>query len=126
MAFQTYMRYHQNADVHSRSVTVNNAGQRLASWTLCKSNIPCAFQPVSSERRITPYVDNVEEYEIIVPHSYANYFDYGFRVQDIKDRYGKMLRQGPFEVVEISRRTGFNGKLSHILVRVRQVVEVGS
>jgi hypothetical protein len=126
MAYRTYMRYHQNADVYSRSVTTNNAGQRIASWALSKSNVPCAFQPVSAERRVSPYVDNVEEYEILVPHSYANYFDYGYRVQDIEDRYGNSLRPGPFEVVEISRRTGFNGKLSHILVRLRQVVEVGS
>lgn len=126
MAYKTYLRYHQNADVYSRSVTTNNAGQKIASWALSKSDVPCAFQPVSSERRVAPYVDNVEEYELIIPHSYASYFDYGYRVQDIKDRYGTTLVAGPFEVVDIIRRTGWNGKLSHILVRVRLVVEIGS
>jgi len=126
MAYKTYMRYHQNADVYSRSVTTNNAGQKIASWALSKADVPCAFQPVSSERRNTPYIDNVEEYELLVPHSYASYFEYGYRVEDIKDRYGNTLRPGPFEVVEISRRTGFNGKLSHILVRIRQAVELSS
>jgi len=126
MAYKTYMRYHQNADVYSRSVTTNDAGQKIASWALSKSDVPCAFQPVSSERRVTPYVDNVEEYELIIPHPYASYFNYGYRVQDIKDRYNNVLTSGPFEVTDILRRSGFNGKLSHILVRLRQVIEVGS
>jgi hypothetical protein len=126
MAYGTFLRYHQYLDVYSRSVTTNSAGQKIGSWSLSESNVPCAFQPVSSERRVAPYIDNVEEYELLIPHTYASYFQYGYRVQDIKDRYNTTLIAGPFEVVDIARRTGWNGKLSHILVRIRLVVEVGS
>ena len=126
MAYRTFFRYHQNADVYSRSVTVNSAGQKFASWTISQQNVPCVIQPVASERRVAPYVENVDEYELIVPHTYASYFDYGYRVQDVKDRYGTTIAAGPYEVIDIIKRTGFNGKLSHILVRLRQAVEIGS
>lgn len=126
MAYQTYLRFRHKADIYSRTVTENNSGQKIASWSLGASDIPCSWQPVASERRVTPYLENVEEYEIVVPHSYESYFGYGYRVQNIKDRYGNVLAAGPFEVVEILRRAGYNGKLSHILVRIRLAVEIGS
>jgi hypothetical protein len=126
MAYQTFLRFRHKADIYTRTVTTNNSGQKIAAWTLGQSGLPCSWQPVASERRVTPYTENVEEYEILVPHSYASYFDYGYRVQNIKDRYDNVLAAGPFEVVEILRRAGYSGKLSHILVRIRLAVEIGS
>jgi len=126
MAYRTFLRFPQKLDVYSRTVTDNAAGQKIASWSVSQTSVPCSFQPISSERRLAPYTDNVEEYEVIIPHTYASYFEYGYRVQDIKDRYGTTLTAGPFEVTDIVRRPGFNSKLSHILVRLRLVVEVGS
>lgn len=123
MAHKTFFRYHQNLDVYSKTSTQNNSGQKFNTWSSFKENIPCVFQPLSSERRVMPYVANVDEYEVLVPHSYASYFVYGYRVYDIKDRYKNTIVSGPFEIVEINRRTGWNGKLSHILVRLRLVVE---
>lgn len=123
MSYGTYLRFHQKSDVYSKSVSVNSAGQKLGSWSLSKSSIPCTFQPSASEKRTNPYVTNVDEYDILVPHTYASYFSYGFRVKDIKDRYGNVIVEGPFEIIEIVRRTGWNGKLSHILIRIRLVVE---
>lgn len=126
MAYRTFLRFTHNVDVYSRTATENAAGQRISSWSLGQSNVPCSLQPITSERRISPYVDNVEEYEIAVPHPYASAFEYGYRVQDINDRYGNTIVAGPFEVTDIIRRPGFNGKVHHIIIRLRLVVEIGS
>lgn len=124
MAYRTYIRYHQKLDIYARSVTTNNAGQELASWALSQSDVPCILQPLSTERRVSPYNESVEEYGVIVPHSYASYFSYGYRIENIRDRYSNVLTAGPYEVVEIIRATGWNGKLSHISVTIRLAVEL--
>jgi hypothetical protein len=123
MAYKTYFRYHQVLDLYKNISSTNNAGQKYNNWSVYKEKIPCVLQPVSSERRVTPYIANIDEYEVLVPHSYASYFSYGYRIDGIKDRYNTAIVTGPFEIVEINRRTGWNGKLSHILVRIRLVVE---
>ena len=79
--------------------------------------------PSTSERRLQPYVEDIEETRIVVPHPYAQYFDYGYRVMNIKDRYGNTIINGSWEVVDIQRSTGWNGKLSYLTVRLRLVVE---
>jgi hypothetical protein len=123
MSYRTFLRYYHKCDVYSRTVSVNSAGQRAATFSVSKSSTPCVFQTISSERRVAPYVDNVDEFQLIVPHSYASYFTYQGRVQNIVDRYGNVIEAGPFEVVQIEKKTGFNGKVSHILVTIRLVVE---
>lgn len=123
MSYRTFLRYYHDCDVYSRTISVNSAGQRAATFTLSNSSTPCVFQTISTERRVAPYVDNVDEFQLIVPHTYASYFTYAGRVQNISDRYGNVIEAGPFEIVQIEKKTGFNGKLSHILVTIRLVVE---
>jgi len=123
MSYRTYLRYYHTCDVYGRTVSVNSAGQRTASFGLTNSSTPCVFQTINSERRVAPYVDNVDEFQIIVPHSYASYFTYAGRIQNIKDRYDSVIEAGPFEIVQIEKKTGFNGKVFHILVTIRLVVE---
>jgi hypothetical protein len=79
----------------------------------------------SSERRVAPYVDNVDQYQIIVPAMYSSDIDYTTRVLNIKDRYGNMIEAGAFEIDEILKRTGFNGKVSLFVLGLRLVVENG-
>jgi len=126
MSYRTFLRYYHKVDVYSRTTTVNSAGQKTASFSVTKSATPCVFQTISSERRVAPYVDNVDEFQLIVPHSYASYFTYAGRVQNIVDRYGNVIEAGPFEIVQIEKKTGFNGKVSHIIVTIRLIVELAS
>jgi hypothetical protein len=126
MAYKTFLKYHHKCDIYSRTITTNAAGQKVGSFSVSNSSTPCFFQTVASERRVAPYVDNVDEFELIIPHPYVTYLSYGGRVQNIVDRYSNVIESGPFEIIEISKRTGFNGKVNHALVRIRLIVEVGS
>lgn len=123
MAHQTYLRYHQKCDVYGRTTATNAAGQEVASFAITSSGVPCIYNPVYSERRVQPYLADIEEIRLVIPHPYANLFDYGDRVRDISDRYGNVIEAGPYEIVEVLKSTGWNGKLSYITVQLRLVVE---
>lgn len=125
MANGTYLRFEHFADVYKRTVVVNDAGQKYATFVIERASMPCTYQAVSSERRIAPYIDNVDEFQLIIPHLYSDDISYEGRIQNIRDRYGNSILDGPFEITRISKRTGFNGKVHHIIATIRLVVENG-
>lgn len=125
MASGTYLRFEHTVDSYRREIVVNPAGQKYATFVLKKESMPCSYQAVSSERRIAPYVDNVDEFQIVVPHLYEKYITYQGRIRNIRDRYGNLILEGPFEVIRIVKRTGFNGKVHHVIASIRLVVENG-
>jgi hypothetical protein len=125
MSNGTYLRFNHSCDIYRRVIEVNDAGQKRASFPLSKTSMPCAFQTISSERRIAPYVDNVDEFQLIVPHLFQNFISYQGRVENVKDRYGNVIEKGPFEIIQIEKKTGFNSKVHHVIVTIRLVVENG-
>lgn len=125
MAYGTYLRFTHTCDVYQRVVSVNAAGQKIASFQIIRAGMPCEFQNISSERRIAPYIDNVDEFQIIIPHIHNQDLSYQSRIENITDRFGNVIESGPFEIVQLARRTGFNGKVHHIVASVRLVVENG-
>lgn len=125
MAYGTYLRFTHRCDIYSRTSTVSAAGQRVPTFTAQKTSVPCEFQSGSSERRVSPYTDNIDQYQLVVPKDYVSYFQYPSRVKNIKDRYGNLIEAGDFEVINIERKTGFNGKVTHIIVSLQLVVENG-
>lgn len=125
MAHGTFQRFHQTCEVFGRKITTNPAGQKVGSFDLLKSGLPCVFLAISGERRITPYVDHVDEYKLLVSHIYNEYIDYDYRVKNVKDRYGNSLYDGPFEIFQINKIMGFNGKLSLLDITLRLAVENG-
>jgi hypothetical protein len=122
MSQGTYLRFPHTISVYTRTNTVNAAGQKIQSYTL-SSNIKAYFQSVSSERRIAPYVDNFDQFQFYISHLNSNLADYGNRIQNVKDRYSNVIEAGPFEIINIEKKIGFNGKVTHILLTTRKVVE---
>jgi hypothetical protein len=127
MAFGTYLRFNQTADVYQKTTTVSPAGQKTFQYTLVKT-IPIFVQSHGSEtsnsgKRIAPYQDYISTHQILIPGDYTSYIDFTNRIQVIKDKYGDALETGPFEIVSIQPKFGFNGRKSHILAVIRKVVE---
>ena len=123
MAHGTFLRFHQTCDSYRRVVEVNDAGQKIGSFSLTYENIPCVMRPSPSQRKIQPYIDSVDEFQIIVPSDYHKYFTYKGRVGNVSDRYGEVVEEGPFEIFQIERKTGFNGRVAHTYITLRKVVE---
>ena len=127
MAFGTYLRFTQTADVYQKTTTVSPSGQKTFEYSLLRT-IPVFLQSHGSEtsnsgKRIAPYQDYIATHQLVVAGQDSDVIDYVNRINDIKDRYGDLLETGPFEIVSIQPKFGFNGKKQHILAVIRKVVE---
>lgn len=119
---KTYLRFPHKIGIYTKSITTNNAGQRVTTFTF-DSDIKAMFQSVSSERRIAPYTANIDEFQFYISHTNTSLADYGNRIQNVRDRYSNVIEAGPFEIINIEKKMGFNGKVNHILMTARKVVE---
>jgi hypothetical protein len=122
MSNGVYLKLPHKIDIYIPTVIVNAAGQRTFTYTLA-ATIQAFFQSMSSERRILPYVDNIDEMQFYVSFKDAQYIDYNNRIQNIVDRYGNLIEAGPIEMVNIQKQTGYSGKVRHIFINGRRVVE---
>lgn len=109
-------------DVYTRTTTTNNAGQITTTYTKA-ATIKSLYQAMSSERRVYPYVDNVDEIEFYISHRDQQYATYNNRIQNVLDRFGNVIEAGPVEIVNIHKQIGLNGKVRQILLTCRKVVE---
>jgi len=127
MAYSSYLRFVQTCDIYQKSVVTNNAGQKVATFTKVDT-VPLHFQSPSTQttggdRRLAPYVENIAVYEAIVPESNSQYITYDNRIQNIKDRYGNVIEEGPYEIVALQPKFGWGGKRHHVCAILRRVVE---
>lgn len=123
-----YIRYPHTIEVHSKKTLTSAAGQKTAVFTF-DSKIPAIAnspedQFTAGERvRTVPYQDFIQVLELIVPGSYDKKILYTSRILNIRDRYGNILEAGPFQIISIQPKFGWNGKKHHLHLDVRYVVE---
>jgi head-tail adaptor len=122
MSAKTYLRFVHTIDIYQRTTTTNQAGQKTISFSKA-ATIPAQFQSINSKRRIEPYIANIDEYEFYVSYQDLQYISYNNRIQNVMDRYGNVIETGPLEITNIQKYTGFGGRLHHLLVGTRRVVE---
>lgn len=122
MSYKTYLRFYHTISIHSKTVTTNAAGQQVYTYSLVQT-IPAVFQSNSSERRVSPYIDNIDEFQFYVSHQHADNISYDNRILDIYDRYNNLIETGPLEITNIEKKMGFGGKLHHLFITARKVVE---
>lgn len=122
MAYKTFLRFYHTISIQQKTVTVNAAGQKASTYSLV-ATIPAVFQSNSSERRVAPYVDNIDEFQFYIPHEHVQYINYNNRVINIYDRYNNLIETGPLEITNIEKKMGWGGKLHHVFVTARKVVE---
>lgn len=130
MTTSGYLRYPHTVEIHAKTVTTNDAGQNYYSFSLDKKipaivNSPEDQYSAGAKVRLAPYQDFIPVIQMIVPGAYASTVVNSSRVLNIKDRYGNILETGPFEIVTIQAKYGWNGKKHHLLVSLRSVVEQG-
>jgi hypothetical protein len=122
MAAKTYLRFVHTVDVYQKISSTNDAGQKTVTFTKL-ATIPASYQSGVSERRIEPYIENIEEYKFYVSYQDTNVISYSNRISNVKDRYGNVIETGPLEIISIRKQMGFGGRLHHLIVGARRVVE---
>lgn len=122
MTAKTYLKFHHKIDIYEKTVTTNSAGQRTVSFSK-SATIPAVFQAMDAEKRIEPYISNIDEYSFYISHQDKDLINYNNRIQNVVDRYGNIIESGPLEIVNIRKYTSYTGRLSYILVGARKVVE---
>jgi hypothetical protein len=122
MTTRSFLNYHHNADVFTRTTKTNPAGQRVFSYTKSKT-IPVIFRSASSERRIAPYIEGIDDAQLYVPFFHQQDITYDIRIGNIRDRYGNVIIDNTFEVTQIEKKTSFNGKVHHLVVSIKKVAE---
>ena len=122
MANGVYLKLSHKMDVYVKTSTTNAAGQRAVTYSK-SGTIQARYQAISSDRRTFPYVDNIDEVEFYISYKDLQYASYNNRIQNVIDRYGNVIEAGPVEIINIHKQTGLNGKVRHVLLTCRKVVE---
>lgn len=122
MSSKTFLRFTNKIDIYQISTTVSPAGQKISTYSKV-ATVPAFFQAKRTERRLEPYVDNIDEYEFYMSYKEEPYIAYNNRIQNVVDRFGNLIEEGPLEIVSVRKYVGFRGQLHHLLVTTRRVVE---
>lgn len=128
MASVGYLRYPHTVEIHEKITTTNDAGQKFSTFHLDKVipaivNSPEDQYSAGAKVRLAPYQEFIPVLQMIVPGEQASTVITSSRVLNIKDRYGNILETGPFEIITIQAKFGWNGKKHHLLASLRAVVE---
>jgi hypothetical protein len=123
-----FLRYPHTVDIHVKTVSVNPAGQKFSTFVYSKT-IPAIINSPESQYsagaivRTAPYQDFIPVIQMIVAGSYADTVINSSRVLNIRDRYGNVLETGPYEIITIQAKYGWNSKKHHLVTGLRTVVE---
>lgn len=128
MATAGYLRYVQTAEVYEKTTVTSSAGQRTYVFELAETIPVITISPedqfsAGAKVRTAPYQEFIPVIQIIVPGQYANIVKNTSRISNIKDRYSNILEEGPFEIITVQPKFGWNGKKHHIVASLRAVVE---
>ena len=117
------MKFPQQIDVHILTEKTSAAGQVVKTFYF-KETIHAFMMPGSHERDVSPYVKDVDQYHIHVPKQFNGVVTYGSRLFNVRDNRGTVIEAGPLEVVNIMKYSGPSGKLHHLHITAKVVVEV--
>ena len=124
MAFQTYMKFPQRIDVHILTEKASAAGQVVKTYYYSQT-INGFVMPGSHERDVGfPYVKDADQYHIHVPKQFNGVVTYGSRLFNIRDNRNTVIESGPLEILSIMKWSGPSGKLHHLHITAKAVVEV--
>lgn len=122
MSFGTFLKFHHSVDIYQKHRTVNAAGQRYATLSY-HCTIPVFAQWAQSSIVNQPYQGTVNELDLFIPKNYYDDISYEIRFKDIKDRYGNIIDSSYYEVIGIEKKMQFSGKIHHLFVSLKRVIE---
>lgn len=115
------MRFIHKADIYTKSYIVQPSGQRKASWELEFEGVECSYIPEKTSVRVSPTTEETDKVVFFFPRTTE--ITYGSRISNVISRKGELLLPDTYEVMAISRITGYQGKLNYYAIRAESAVE---
>jgi hypothetical protein len=111
-------------DIYNRVSIRNDMAQEKASWNLFVENQKCAYVPAASSTsiRISPTIEEADYFTLFFPHDVN--ISYKTRLKDLRVSIGKEVIDSRWlQIVQIDKHVGLSGRIQHIHVRVKTVIE---
>jgi len=120
---RTYLRMIHRVDLYKRVWTKDDYGQKIGSWALTDKEVPCYATPgQSSIIRMSPTIDPIDYFDFIFP--YNTNIDYNTRLKMLISGIRKeVFYDKTLEVVRMERFPSYTGKVTHIGVNAKTVIE---
>jgi hypothetical protein len=121
---RSHIPFAHKIDVYSRVSTRNDMGQENASWNLQTENQYCSYVPSASSTaiRTSPTIEEADYFTIFFPHD-AN-ISYTTRLKNLRVAVGgESIDSRWLQIMQIDKHVGFSGRIQHIQVRVKTVIE---
>ena len=122
MTYGTFFKFHHTIELFSKQETVSPAGQLKHSFVF-KDAIPAIVEYERIENLNSPYIANFDEINILIPKNFIDIINYNLRIKNIKDRYSNIIDSSYFDILSINKKMQYSGKVHHIVIRARKVVE---
>lgn len=117
----TYSVLRHKVNLYSKSSAENSAGQKAATWTLAVTSQKCHYVPRIAITRTKPTYEETESVTMIFPANAS--ITYGTRFYNLVDRFGNVIEAGPMQVDAILKHAGYSGKIHHLAVTAKRVIE---
>jgi len=122
MANETFLRFPHQIDVHSYNESDSPSGQVTTDFYFHET-IKGMLSPKSTDRKSGPYINESNQYSIVVPRHFESKVSYNSRLYNVRDSHGEVIEEGPLEVLSLLKRPGYSGRTHHIYIIARVVVE---
>jgi hypothetical protein len=99
-------------------------GQDNASWNLQTENQYCSYVPSASSTaiRTSPTIEQADYFTIFFPHNAD--ISYTTRLKNLRVAVGgEVIDSRWIQIMQIDKHVGFSGRVQHIQVRVKTVIE---
>lgn len=122
MPRSSYVRFRHRCDILSKTFKTNDTGQKMPTWSVLYSDRRCFATPSSMRAsiRVVPTTEQGDYLTFYVTPDTE--IAYGTRVKDIKYK-NEVIYEGPYEVQDVKKMTGFTGAVQFIEILLKRVVE---
>lgn len=121
---RSHITFPHKIDIYNRVSIRNDMGQEQASWNLQTEYQKCSYVPSASSTaiRMSPTIEEADYFTIYFPHNTD--ISYTTRLKNLRVGVGnEMIDSRWLQIMQIDRHVGFSGRVQHIQVRVKTVIE---
>jgi hypothetical protein len=106
------------AEIWEKEIYYNDSGQESSEWKYDRT-IKCDYMPSRAEERLVGRIQNPTSYLIFTNDTDINNSD---QIRNIKDRYGKFVDDGEFNIIGIRSQRGW-ATVTHVTLNCQKILD---